>query len=119
MNTRVQLNTHYFVIQRHRSEARFHLQQLLPYLFLLFQVRFSWGADIAGQNICRDAVEGFPLMEALNAVEGMDFFLNIGDAIYGNCTHPPLLIVSATRRHQYDESPQKSQLPWDMFLWNS
>ncbi|CAM9728667.1 unnamed protein product [Scytosiphon promiscuus] len=47
-------------------------------------VRFAWGGDIAGQNICRDAEEGFPVMEALNSLQGLDFFLNVGDAIYGD-----------------------------------
>lgn len=46
-------------------------------------VRFAWSGDIAGQNICRDVVEGFPIMATLGAVEGMDFFVNLGDAIYG------------------------------------
>eukprot|EP00752_Nemacystus_decipiens_P012137 g10760.t2 len=47
-------------------------------------VRFAWGGDISGQNVCRDAEEGFPVMEALNSVLGKDFFLNVGDAIYGD-----------------------------------
>lgn len=47
------------------------------------QVKFAWGGDISGQNVCRDAAEGFPLMEAMNDVVGLDFFLNVGDAIYG------------------------------------
>ena len=47
------------------------------------QVRFAWGGDISGQNVCRDATEGFPVMEAMNLVQGKDFFLNLGDAIYG------------------------------------
>lgn len=47
------------------------------------QVRFAWGGDISGQNVCRDGSEGFPVMEALNSIPGKDFFLNVGDAIYG------------------------------------
>lgn len=51
----------------------------------LQQVKFAWGGDISGQNVCRDAEEGFPVMEPLNSVQGKDFFLNVGDAIYGEC----------------------------------
>ena len=54
-----------------------------PLITMSHQVRFAWGGDISGQNVCRDAAEGFPVMEALNNVEGKDFFLNLGDAIYG------------------------------------
>jgi len=46
-------------------------------------VKFAWGGDISGQNVCRDADEGFPLMDAMNSLQGLDFFLNVGDAIYG------------------------------------
>ncbi|CAN0425405.1 unnamed protein product [Ascophyllum nodosum] len=56
------------------------------------EVRFVWSGDISGQNVCRDIDEGFPIMDALNAVEDMDFFLNVGDAIYGDalCTQTGL-----------------------------
>ncbi|CAN0358580.1 unnamed protein product [Ascophyllum nodosum] len=55
-------------------------------------VKFAWSGDMSGQNVCRDIDEGFPIMNALNAVEGMDFFLNVGDAIYGDgfCTETGL-----------------------------
>ena len=48
-----------------------------------WKVKFAWGGDISGQNVCRDADEGFPLMDVINAAGPYDFFLNVGDAIYG------------------------------------
>jgi len=46
-------------------------------------VAFGWGGDLAGQNVCRDAVEGFPIFKAINATP-MDFFIGLGDMIYAD-----------------------------------
>ncbi len=48
---------------------------------------FAWGGDLAGQNVCRDAKEGFPIFNAINAMK-LDFFIGLGDMIYadGICT---------------------------------
>ena len=46
-------------------------------------VVFGWGGDLAGQNVCRDAVEGFPIFKAINATP-MDFFIGLGDMIYAD-----------------------------------
>lgn len=51
------------------------------------QLAFVWGGDLAGQNVCRDINEGFPIFKAINAMEP-DFFIGLGDMIYadGTCT---------------------------------
>ncbi|MGH8488076.1 MAG: alkaline phosphatase D family protein [Gammaproteobacteria bacterium] len=46
-------------------------------------VRFGWGGDLAGQNVCRDAVAGFPIFNAINAAR-LDFFIGLGDMIYAD-----------------------------------
>ena len=46
-------------------------------------VKFAWGGDIAGQNVCRDSREGFPMFEVLGR-EHWDFFLAMGDMIYAD-----------------------------------
>lgn len=48
-------------------------------------VRFAWGGDLAGQNVCRDAAEGFPIMQTL-AEMPLDFFVGLGDMIYADNT---------------------------------
>jgi len=50
-------------------------------------VSFAWGGDLAGQNVCRDVNEGFPIFNALNKMD-LDFFIGLGDMIYadGTCT---------------------------------
>lgn len=49
-------------------------------------VRFAWGGDLAGQNVCRDSIEGFPIMRAIRKAQP-DFFIGLGDMIYadGRC----------------------------------
>ncbi|MEL6180418.1 MAG: alkaline phosphatase D family protein, partial [Myxococcota bacterium] len=44
---------------------------------------FAWGGDLAGQNVCRDAREGFPVFKAL-VEEPLDFFIALGDMIYAD-----------------------------------
>lgn len=46
-------------------------------------VTFAWGGDLAGQNVCRDATEGFPIFKAINRVP-LDFFVGLGDMIYAD-----------------------------------
>jgi len=48
---------------------------------------FAWGGDLAGQNVCRDIEQGFPVFNAISAME-LDFFIGLGDMIYadGTCT---------------------------------
>lgn len=49
-------------------------------------VRFAFGGDVAGQNICRDRFDGMPIFREL-AEEDLDFFVALGDMIYadGSC----------------------------------
>ncbi|MBU1192267.1 MAG: alkaline phosphatase D family protein [Gammaproteobacteria bacterium] len=46
-------------------------------------LHFAWGGDLAGQNVCRDATEGFPVFRAVNKLE-LDFFIGLGDMIYAD-----------------------------------
>lgn len=46
-------------------------------------VRFAWGGTLAGQNVCRDAQEGFPIFQVLNQSR-WDFFLAAGDMIHAD-----------------------------------
>lgn len=49
-------------------------------------VRLAFGGDLAGLNVCRDAAEGFPIMDAVRA-RRPDVFVGLGDMIYAdnNC----------------------------------
>jgi len=49
------------------------------------EIHFAWGGDVAGQNVCRDVNEGFPVFNALND-ENLDFFIGLGDMIYADGT---------------------------------
>jgi alkaline phosphatase D len=46
-------------------------------------VRLAFGGDVAGQNVCRDAVEGFPIMNTIRAWRP-DVFVGLGDMIYAD-----------------------------------
>ncbi len=47
------------------------------------KVRFAWGGDVGGQNVCRDAQRGYPLFATVEAMHP-DFFLGLGDMIYAD-----------------------------------
>ncbi len=59
-------------------------------------VRFAFGGDIAGQNVCRDRELGFPIVRVLRDRAarvpvtqskksiGYDFFIGLGDMIYAD-----------------------------------
>ena len=49
----------------------------------LQSVSFAWGGDVAGQNVCRDQQEGFPIFKAINTLD-LDFFIGLGDMIYAD-----------------------------------
>lgn len=44
---------------------------------------FAWGGDLAGQNVCRDAAEGFPIFAAFEELDP-SFFIGLGDMIYAD-----------------------------------
>jgi len=46
-------------------------------------VRLAWGGDVAGQNVCRDAREGLPILSSVRA-ERPDVFVGLGDMIYAD-----------------------------------
>ncbi|HEU6444628.1 MAG TPA: alkaline phosphatase D family protein [Gaiellaceae bacterium] len=46
-------------------------------------VSLAFGGDVAGQNVCRDASEGFPIMETIRAGRP-DVFVGLGDMIYAD-----------------------------------
>ena len=45
--------------------------------------RLAFGGDLAGQNVCRDAVEGFPIATTIRDW-GPDVFVGLGDMIYAD-----------------------------------
>lgn len=63
-----------------RLSGRFHTA---PDSSKPMPVTFAWGGDVAGQNVCRDAEEGFPIFNAVNALNP-DFFIGLGDMIYAD-----------------------------------
>jgi alkaline phosphatase D len=48
-------------------------------------VHFAWSGDLGGQNICRDAVDGYPIFAPLGS-EKLDFFIALGDMVYEDNT---------------------------------
>lgn len=48
-------------------------------------IRFAFGGDLAGQNVCRDAELGFPIFRQILA-RRPDFFVALGDMIYADNT---------------------------------
>jgi alkaline phosphatase D len=46
-------------------------------------VRFAFGGDVGGQNVCRDADRGYPVFAAVAAMRP-DFFIALGDMIYAD-----------------------------------
>jgi alkaline phosphatase D len=46
-------------------------------------VRIAFGGDVAGQNVCRDAREGFPIMGAVLRRQP-DVFVGLGDMVYAD-----------------------------------
>jgi alkaline phosphatase D len=58
-------------------------------------VRLAWGGDLAGQGVCRDAREGFPIFSHVLA-ERPDLFIGLGDMIYADdVCHPIGLYANA------------------------
>ena len=50
-------------------------------------VRFAWGGDLAGQNMCRDVERGFAIFDHIDPAH-LDFFIALGDMVYADnaCT---------------------------------
>jgi alkaline phosphatase D len=52
-------------------------------------VRLAFGGDVAGQNVCRDAREGFPIMNTIRSFRP-DVFVGLGDMIYADNACEPV-----------------------------
>jgi alkaline phosphatase D len=48
-------------------------------------VRFAFGGDVGGQNVCRDAARGYPLFATIRDC-APDFFVALGDMVYADGT---------------------------------
>ncbi|HEU4533704.1 MAG TPA: alkaline phosphatase D family protein, partial [Polyangiaceae bacterium] len=46
-------------------------------------LRFAWLGDVGGQNVCRDAAEGYPVL-GLAAASAPDFWVALGDMVYAD-----------------------------------
>ena len=46
-------------------------------------VRLAFGGDLAGQNVCRDAAEGFPILDTIRSWKP-NVFVGLGDMIYAD-----------------------------------
>jgi len=46
-------------------------------------VRFVFGGDVGGQNVCRDAARGYPIFATI-VDQAPDFFVALGDMIYAD-----------------------------------
>ena len=53
------------------------------------EVRLAFGGDVAGQNVCRDTGEGFPIMETIRDLRP-DVFVGLGDMIYADNACDPV-----------------------------
>jgi alkaline phosphatase D len=53
------------------------------------RVRLAFGGDVAGQNVCRDAAEGFPIMDTIRTLRP-DVFVGLGDMIYADNACDPV-----------------------------
>jgi alkaline phosphatase D len=51
-------------------------------------LRFAFGGDVGGQNVCRDEPRGYPIFDLI-AAQRPDFFVGLGDMIYADdpCRH--------------------------------
>jgi alkaline phosphatase D len=52
-------------------------------------VRLAFGGDVSGQNVCRDATEGFPIAKTIQAWRP-DIFVGLGDMIYADNACDPV-----------------------------
>jgi alkaline phosphatase D len=52
-------------------------------------VRLAFGGDVAGQNVCRETSEGFPIMETIRGLRP-DVFVGLGDMIYADNACDPV-----------------------------
>jgi alkaline phosphatase D len=53
------------------------------------RVRLAFGGDVSGQNVCRDASEGFPIMDTIRRSRP-DVLIGLGDMIYADNACDPV-----------------------------
>ena len=69
-------------------------------------VRFAWSGDLGSQGYCRRVTDGYPIFRAMARVP-VDFFLFVGDTIYGDhvCDGPEFVpgsgFVAKTLQHYH------------------
>jgi alkaline phosphatase D len=68
---------------RYRVGSRHGSFETAPAAHDAEDVRLVFGGDVAGQNVCRDAGEGFPIMETIRDLRP-DVFVGLGDMIYAD-----------------------------------
>lgn len=54
-----------------------------PDAYVATAIRFIWGGDLGGQNVCRDSEQGFEIFAAIDAL-APDLFVAAGDMIYAD-----------------------------------
>jgi alkaline phosphatase D len=52
-------------------------------------VKLAFGGDVAGQNVCRDAGEGFPIADTIRSF-APDVFVGLGDMVYADNACDPV-----------------------------
>jgi alkaline phosphatase D len=79
-------------------------------------VRFVWGGDLGGQNVCRDAAEGYPVLDRLRG-QTPDFFIALGDMVYAD---DPCRENGRFGNKQVAGPPAASTVPgyWDVWRYN-
>ena len=79
-------------------------------------VRFVWGGDLGGQNVCRDAAEGYSVLDRLRE-QSPDFFVALGDMIYAD---DPCQEHGRFGNTQVAGPPAASTVPgyWDVWRYN-
>jgi alkaline phosphatase D len=58
--------------------------------------RLAFGGDVAGQNVCRDSSEGFPIFDTVRA-RRPDVFVGLGDMIYADNACAPVGLYGNTQ----------------------
>jgi alkaline phosphatase D len=76
-------------------------------------VRVAVGADLGGQNACRDVEEGYPVFEVLRA-RAPDLFVTLGDMIYAD---DPCLVTGRFGNAQLPVAGPASDLEGFRTVW--
>jgi alkaline phosphatase D len=80
-------------------------------------VRFVWGGDVGGQNVCRDAEVGYDIFERVRERDPV-FFIGLGDMIYADdaCTEVGLY----HNRQIVGPGPSEATTPsfWEHWRYN-